>query len=130
MTLLDDVLMGWAAGPGQRAQTPARALFARAEGKLKALAGEPLDIEALATDLGVSRRTLHRAFCRELGIGPRRYYELIRLNLLRGRLRGARAATATITGLATELGFHDLGRLAGLYHRQFGEYPRQTLTRN
>lgn len=130
LRLLDKVLEGWGAASGATADRPARALFRRAERHLKALAGEPLEIDVLARELGVSRRTLHRAFCGELGIGPRRYYELIRLNLLRGRLRGACSADTTITGLATELGFHDLGRLAGLYHRQFGEYPRQTLTRN
>ena len=91
------------------------------------LNGEPLDLSQLATFSGVSRRTLHRAYHDQLGIGPRRCYELKRLGLLRSRLRRAHVDEHTITELATALGFHDLGRLAGTYRRQYGEYPRETL---
>ena len=36
---------------------------------------------------------------------------------------------ATVTGIATEHGFLELGRFAMRYRRQFGETPSQTLAR-
>ena len=132
MTLLDAALDPWHASSENNSQSRRRELrfrqlVRRADQFMDGLAGEPLDLAALAAHTGASRRTLHRAYEDQLGVGPRRYYELKRLDMLRSRLKTGNAAEHTITELATKLGFHDLGRLAATYRAHYGEYPRDTL---
>ncbi|TNF86633.1 MAG: AraC family transcriptional regulator [Gammaproteobacteria bacterium] len=132
LTLLDAALDPWHRGMEESSQSNRkdfrfRQLVRNAERFMDALAGEPLNLSDLAEHTGASRRTLHRAYQNQLGVGPRRYYELKRLSMLRSKLKRANATEHTITELATKLGFHDLGRLAGTYRRLYGEYPRETL---
>ena len=84
-------------------------------------------LNSVSRELGVGRRSLFYALRQSLGITPRRYIEVRRLLELRRRLKLTTPDASTVTELATELGFGDLGRMAGKYHRQFGEYPRDTL---
>ncbi|MGO1120969.1 helix-turn-helix domain-containing protein [Rhodovibrionaceae bacterium A322] len=86
-----------------------------------------LSMTELARQSGVSPRTLYYAFRQSLGLTPREYFEILRLNQLRQNLMDADPASQSVTRLATELGFGDLGRLASRYHARFGEYPSQTL---
>lgn len=86
-----------------------------------------IDVEDMALRLGVSRRTLFYALRKSIGLTPRRYQELLRLQQLRQMLQTASSGEKTVTQLATELGFGDLGRLSGKYRKQFGEYPHETL---
>lgn len=88
------------------------------------------DADMVAGDLGISRRTLFYAFQKSLGIGPRRYYELKRLHNLRRDLRLAHRDDTSVTDLAFNNGFTQLGRLSGLYKRHFGESPSDTLRRS
>ena len=88
-----------------------------------------LEIEFLSKSLGVSRRTVFRAYRKVLGVSPYRYFELKRLREFRSRLRQTSISETTVTTIATELGFADLGRLATRYRNQFGEYPSETLRR-
>ena len=90
---------------------------------------DPFDADELADSIGISRRTVFHAYRQFLGIGPRRYFELKRLHMLRRRLMRADGAQETITSIATDLGFSDLGRMAARYREHFGEYPRETLAR-
>lgn len=90
----------------------------------------PLEIDAIARSIGVSRRTIYHAFRESLGIGPYRYFQLKRLHQLRAQLLEADPAKETVTSAASELGFSELGRLAQNYKNQFGEYPSQTLKRS
>jgi len=92
--------------------------------------GRTIAIDACATALGVSRRTLYRAFRGELGMGPQGYLRLVRLHQLRERLLRAASTGASITGLAGELGFTHMGRLSADFYKHFGEYPKQALRRN
>ena len=91
--------------------------------------GEFFEVDHLAQSIGLPRRTIFHAYRKLLGIGPRRYFELKRLQTLRLRLKQAGKSDATVASIATELGFGDLGRLAALYRRQFGENPSETLKR-
>lgn len=88
-------------------------------------------VDDLCRDIGTSRRSLFLAFQRQLGIGPRRFNELIRLHHLRGCLYRAESDATTVSGEAEKLGFPEMGRLARTYRQVFGEAPSVTLrTRN
>ena len=77
--------------------------------------------------VGASERTL-RASCEErLGMGPIRYLWLRRMHLARRALLGADPATATVTQIATDHGFWELGRFSVSYHALFGESPSASL---
>lgn len=88
--------------------------------------GAHFDADHLAASLGVPRRTVFHAYRQILGLGPRRYFELKRLHELRRRLRDPASEHDTITSIATDLGFTDLGRMAARYRELFCENPRDT----
>jgi AraC-like DNA-binding protein len=75
---------------------------------------------------GVSERTLRTAFHLEHGLSPKRYD-------VRERLHAARRALCdvsrrrTVTAIASQFGFFELGRFAVMYKHAFGESPSQTL---
>jgi transcriptional regulator GlxA family with amidase domain len=64
-----------------------------------------------------------------LGMGPKRYLLLRRMNLLRRVLSESTPRDITVTEIATGLGFWQFGRLAVEYKALFGESPSTTLTR-
>jgi AraC family ethanolamine operon transcriptional activator len=86
----------------------------------------PVDVCA---QLGVTARTLHRVCAEHVGLSPRRFLWLRRMQLARQALIVANLGTATVTGIATDLGFWELGRFAGRYKWLFGESPSATLSR-
>jgi len=78
----------------------------------------------ICSTLGVAERTL-RDICREhLGMGPHRYLLLRRLDRARQALRQARGS---VTEIAYDYGFTELGRFARIYRQRFGETPSMTL---
>jgi AraC-like DNA-binding protein len=79
--------------------------------------------------IGVSDRTL-RSYCQEhLGLSPRKYLWLRRMHLARKALASADPSTTTVTVVATDYGFWELGRFATQYRGLFGESPSGTLRR-
>ena len=86
-------------------------------------------VSALSSELRVSPRTLHKAFFEVTGVGPHAYFLRQRLNAARHRLAAADGQRASVTNIALELGFTELGRFAGRYRAFFGENPSQTLQR-
>ncbi len=88
---------------------------------------ENFEVDLLAEWLKVPKRTVFHSFNKFLGVGPRRYLEIKRLHTLRARLRKSSYARETVSSIATELGFTDMGRLAMIYQRHFGEKPSETL---
>lgn len=90
---------------------------------------EPLYIPEICKAIGVAGRTLRTSCQEHLGMGPKRYLLLRRLNLVRQALRQAAPDKTTVTKAATEYGFWELGRFAGAYRSLFGETPSATLRR-
>lgn len=86
-------------------------------------------VDQMAEQIGVPRRTLFHAYRKLLGIGPRRYLELMRLQQLRQRLMDASPAGTTVTREAMRAGFYHPGRLPRIYREQYGENPVKTLNR-
>lgn len=89
----------------------------------------PLYMLDVCAELGVSGRTLRQYCLRHLGMGPNRYLWLRRMNLARRALSLADGGT-TVTQVANEYGFGELGRFAVRYRQLFGETPSATLRRS
>ena len=86
-------------------------------------------VPKICAALGVSDRTL-RAHCQTtVGMSPRRYFQLRRLQLARRALRASVPQTTTVSDVARRYGFESLGRFASDYRAQFGELPSATLVR-
>lgn len=79
--------------------------------------------------IGVSNRTLTTCCNEILGVSPYRYLKLRQLHLVHRALLQADPHTGTITTIATDHGFWDLGRFATAYRELFGELPSVTLRR-
>jgi AraC-like DNA-binding protein len=107
-----------------------RAVLARFEEVLAERANDPLHLGEICAAIGVPERTL-RLGCQEyLGMGPIRYLWLRRMHLARQALARADAAAASVTSIATDYGFWQLGKFSVAYRGLFGESPSTTLYRN
>ena len=62
-------------------------------------------------------------------MGPKRYLLLRRMHLARRALLMADPATVTVTEIATNYGFWELGRFSVAYRSLFGESPLASLRR-
>lgn len=89
-------------------------------------AGEPLYVGDVCQALGVSGRVLHRICSEQIGMGPKQYLVLRRLHMAHRALRLA-PPEASVTAIATQFGFWELGRFAVVYRSIFGESPSATL---
>jgi AraC-like DNA-binding protein len=87
----------------------------------------PLHISEVCNALKVSRRSLHRAFHETLGIGPVTFLRRKRLCSVHTALLQSPPRAATVSEIAMQNGFFNLGRFAGEYRTMFHEYPSQTL---
>jgi transcriptional regulator GlxA family with amidase domain len=104
-------------------------IVAKFEEFLEANPNTPLYLPEICAAVGASERTL-RAACEEhLGMGPIRYLSLRRMHLVRRALSQAASSTTTVTRIATEHGFWELGRFSVNYRAMFGETPSATLQR-
>jgi AraC-like DNA-binding protein len=106
-----------------------RLVMRRFEDFLDANPGMPVYLPDVCAAIGVPDRTL-RAHCEEqVGMGPHKYLWLRRMNLARRALLMAEPATATVTVIALDHGFGELGRFAVAYRELFGESPSATIRR-
>jgi AraC-like DNA-binding protein len=81
----------------------------------------------LCRTLEISERTLRKAFHNLYGLPPCRCLRMLRLSEARRALLAADCERVTVTEIATEFGFLELGRFSVEYRRVFGESPSQTL---
>jgi AraC-like DNA-binding protein len=79
--------------------------------------------------LGVPARTLRYHCMEHLGISPRQYLWLRRMNMARRSLGRSDPQSTTVTAIANDHGFAELGRFAVGYRNLFGEPPSATLRR-
>jgi len=91
-------------------------------------ADEPIRIADIAATLGVSIRHLQAGFRRHLGTTPQRFLSDCRLERARNMLQAALPGE-TVTGIALECGFGNLGEFGGRYRQRFGEKPSETFRR-
>jgi AraC-like DNA-binding protein len=113
----------------KRATLQHEIIVARFEEFLEANPNTPLYLTEVCAAVGAAERTL-RAACEEhIGIGPIRYLTLRRMHLARRALVRAAPSTATVTQIATDHGFWELGRFSVAYRTLFGEVPSVTLNR-
>ncbi|CAN7274881.1 helix-turn-helix domain-containing protein [Bradyrhizobium sp. LjRoot220] len=89
--------------------------------------GHPIYSGEIATQIGVSVRTLHDAVQRYRGMSLHRYLRLRRLWLVRQRLR---TGADSVKACALAFGFWHLGDFSRLYRAQFGESPSETVARS
>jgi AraC-like DNA-binding protein len=115
---------------GTRPHAAQRAkVIAKFEDFLAARQYEPVYLAEICTAIGVSERTL-RTGCHEyFGMGPMHYLWLRRMHLARRALLGADAQATTVTTVATDYGFWELGRFSVDYRKLFGELPSASLRR-
>ena len=104
-----------------------RQLVLRAVAVLQRHLGEPVTIAELSKVAGVSDRTLRAAFHDVIGVSPKQFEISQRLRSARTALLAADPKTTTVTDIATEYGFYELGQFAVRYRHAFGELPSRTL---
>lgn len=78
---------------------------------------------------GVSERRLQLAFLDVYDRTPSQFFKLRALSEARRRLVRAQASDAPVTAVASDLGFHHLGRFARSFHDLFGVSPRDVAAR-
>ncbi|WP_217476362.1 GlxA family transcriptional regulator [Stutzerimonas stutzeri] len=83
--------------------------------------GEDLSIEALADQAHMTPRTLCRLFNQEVGMGPGRYIERLRLEAARNLLLGAEASITTVARLT---GFGHPENLRRSFQKHLSVSPR------
>ena len=87
---------------------------------------QPLTVEALALATQTSVRSLFDSFKKSRGISPMHFVRQVRLRHAKQMLMSGRPET-TVTSVALDCGFSNLGHFARHYHAAFGEQPSATL---
>ena len=90
----------------------------------------PILMENVCREIGVSLRTLQRAFAEYYQIPPYDFLKKLRLDRARRRLVAGDPETDSVTRIAKDSGFSHLSRFSKDYNETFGELPRETLARS
>lgn len=81
----------------------------------------------IAEDLGISERHMHRVFKECLGITPKQYLNLRRMNLIRRELQGMKYGYGYIEEIVNRYHYYHMGHFSSEYKKLFGELPSETL---
>ncbi|AYF86214.1 helix-turn-helix domain-containing protein [Pseudomonas sp. DY-1] len=84
--------------------------------------GADLSLEALAAQAKMAPRSLSRAFAQELGVGPGKYVERVRLEAARTLLQDSQASIATVARLT---GFGHPENLRRTFHKHLSVGPQE-----
>jgi len=90
---------------------------------------EPIYLDDLCAELGITHRAVENLFQDFLGLSPNIYLRHQRLHGVRRMLRRALSSPGVVKHAALEWGFWHQGHFARDYRRFFGESPGQTLAR-
>jgi transcriptional regulator GlxA family with amidase domain len=107
-----------------------RQIVARVEDTVRVHIGDPMRISDLCRTVAVSQRALRNAFHAIHGTTPYRYLRALRMREARKALLQPDTGGATVTRVAMQFGFFELGRFAVEYRLTFGESPSVTLRRS
>ena len=86
-----------------------------------------VNIESFAKQYKVSVQTLENAFKSLFGFTPKKFLQLLKLNLVHHDLQNADPQTCTVSRMALKWGFYHMGRFSQEYTKLFGENPSETL---
>lgn len=106
-----------------------RLIVSRFEELLAANRDRPLYLAEICQAVGASERTLRNCCHEHFGVGPIRYLWLRRMYLAREALVFADPGKSTVTEIALNHGFWELGRFAVAYKALFRETPLTSLQR-
>lgn len=102
----------------------------RAEEYIHAHLRDAFSLHDLAEAVGTSLSTLLRTFNTHHGVSPMQYVKLLRLEAVRRSLLDSDPLNGTVSGVASEHGFRQLGRFSADYRQVYGELPSVTLRRH
>ena len=90
----------------------------------------PLSIADMSEHLGISTRNLQYLFKNHLGMTPKNFINVIRLNAVRKRLRGSHLNRVKISDIANELDFWHMGSFSKEFKKLFQLSPSDILRSN
>lgn len=96
-----------------------------AEDYMRENLSEEINVEGVARQVGVSRRTLHAGFRRYRSNSPMAILKSLRLEAVQTAFESARHNGRSVTEIATYYGFLHLGRFSQEYRDAFGILPSQ-----
>lgn len=111
------------------AGTTKRNALAKAREWVRVHQTQTVRVHDLSQAVGVSERTLRRAFVEYYGVGPSEYMRAIRLSGVHRELRLADPKTTKVKDIAVKFGFWHASQFATDYRHLFGELPSETLGR-
>lgn len=120
------ILQGWRHNLGQPfSSRPLQAqALQKARGWLLANLHDDVDIEKMATAANVSSRTLYNLFRKEVSMTPAEFVRAVKIEIIHHVL--SQNDGRSVTDIAIEYGFTNLGRFARQYRQQMGELPSAT----
>lgn len=89
----------------------------------------PLTLSDLEAASGVSRERLYRDFHDHYGQSPISFFRHLRFQAAKERLESP-SPKESVSSVATDFGFYQLGRFSREYRSRFGELPSETLRRH
>jgi AraC-like DNA-binding protein len=104
-----------------------RQIVQRVDSWIRRHLSQPITLEQLRAEAGVSARTLQEACLARWSRTPLELVAARRLEAVRSML--VAGAVPTVTEAALRSGFSHLGRFSSTYHRAFGELPSDTHAR-
>jgi AraC-like DNA-binding protein len=105
-------------------------IVVRLEEFLEANPGRAVHLIEICAALDVAERTLRGACEEQLGMGPIRYLALRRMHNARRALLRSDPSETSVTRIATDQGFWELGHFSVSYRAMFGETPSASLNRS
>jgi AraC-like DNA-binding protein len=110
--------------------SPKSYYVSRAEQYLRANTAQPISMDDLVTETGVSARSLFAGFRNTYGMSPMAYLKSLRLQNTHQELLAADPAQSRVTDVASRWGFLHFGNFAADYRKKFGENPSKTLRKS